>query len=193
MHLCAGLLADAVFPTPKQSVSTMVNMLKTNAIDLYNEFAMHRGGGKGTGLPIYLWFGRKLHILICFKISPCTHEVCTKAPFMWVKRMFPPCPFNMLSVKFCMLPLGPSTCWRCACNLHSKFSLPFWITMSTIQSAPQWNWVSPPLHMLCTDSQLLLAMKRILRWGRTYLAGPSHLNGFHLDNDRCGSLRILYI
>lgn len=31
--------------------------------------------------------------------------------FMWVKRMLPPCPFNMFSLKFSLLPLGPFTYW----------------------------------------------------------------------------------
>lgn len=85
------------------------NHLKINARYIYfNEFCHFHGG---ESLAIYLLILKKLHISIYFKISPCAHEISTKASFMWVKRMFPPCPFNMLSVKFCMLPLGPSTCW----------------------------------------------------------------------------------
>lgn len=57
----------------------------------------------------------------------------TQRLFYVGQRMLPLCPFNMFSVKFCVLPLGPCTCCLYACKLHSKFfPLPHHNTYSSI-------------------------------------------------------------
>lgn len=94
-------------------------------------------------LPIYLWFQRN-----CTSLSVWKYELLlmrsTQRLFYVGQRMFPPCPFNMFPVKFCVLPLGPCTCWWYACKLHSKFFLlPSRIIISTLPSALQWNHVPP--------------------------------------------------
>lgn len=102
-----------------------------NTKHTYNDFAI-----SWKVLPIYLWFQRN-----CTSLSVWKYELLlmrsTQRLFYVGQRMFPSCPFNMFSVKFCVLPLGPRTCWRYACKLHSKFPppRPNRIIISTLPSA----------------------------------------------------------
>lgn len=101
----------------------------------YNDFAI-----SWKVLPIYLWFQRSCTFLSVWKYELLLMR-STQRLFYVGQRMLPPCPFNMFSVKFCVLPLGPCTCWRYACKLHSKFfptttpPPPTRIIISTVPSA----------------------------------------------------------
>lgn len=128
-HLTGSLMPESF---------TMINVLQQIPNTLNNDFAI-----SWKVLPIYLWFQRN-----CTSLSVWKYELLlmrsTQRLFYVGQRMFPPCPFNMFSVKFCVLPLGPCTCWRYACKLHSKFFLlPCRIIISTLPSALQWNRVHP--------------------------------------------------
>lgn len=89
-----------------------------NTKHTYNDFAI-----SWKVLPIYLWFQRSHTSLSVWKYQLLLMRSTQRLLYVG-QRMLPPCPFNMFSVKFCVLPLGPRTCWWYACKLHSKFSLP---------------------------------------------------------------------
>lgn len=81
----------------------------------YNDFAI-----SWKVLPTYLWFQRSSTSLSVWKYELLLMR-STQRLFYVGQRMLPLCPFNMFSVKFCVLPLGPCTCCLYACELHSKF------------------------------------------------------------------------